>query len=142
MDITTALLGAAEAGTHWPGFLGTRGSFMLDFVFLAMFGIIVVMAYSIYLVKYRQQYERHKWIQVTLGVVLLVAVGAFEVDMRFFTDWRELAKPSRFYIEEQQWDIVRSSLLVHLIFAIPTTVLWIYVIVSGLRNFPRPARPS
>lgn len=144
MDFTSALLLADETLTNaarLPGFLGTRGSFMLDFVFVAMFGILLVMGYSIYLVKYRQRYELHKRIQVALGLVLLVAVVAFEVDMRFFTDWETLAKPSPFY-NEGEWDWVWISLTIHLLFAIPTTFLWTYVIISGLRNFPSPAQPS
>jgi putative membrane protein len=130
-----------ELPSHLPGFLGTRGSFMLDFVFAAMFGIILVMGYSIYLVKYQQRYELHKWIQIVLGVVLLVAVAAFEIDMRFFTDWEELAKPSRFY-QEGTWDGVWISLAIHLLFAVPTPFLWIYVIVQAIRKFSKPAQPG
>ena len=33
------------------GFLGTRGSLMLDVVFLAMFAVLPLLALSIYLVK-------------------------------------------------------------------------------------------
>lgn len=113
---------------------------MLDFVFLAMFGIIPIMAFSIYLVRYRQRYELHKRLQVILGITLLSAVTAFEVDMRFFTDWKELAAPSP-YFHPDQWSGVWYSLVIHLAFAIPTPFLWVFVIVQGLRRFPSPARP-
>ena len=127
--------------SQFNGFLPTRGTIMLDFVFLAMFGIVPIMAFSIYLVRYRQKYELHKRLQVILGLTLLAAVTAFEVDMRFFTDWEELAEPSAHY-QAGEWNTVWYSLIVHLAFAIPTAFLWIFVIVQGLRRFPSPAMPN
>ena len=61
------------------GFLGTRASFMLDVVFLAMLAIVPVLCWSVYLVRYRRNYALHKRIQLLTGLVLLVAVVAFEV---------------------------------------------------------------
>ena len=48
---------------------------MLDFVFVALFAVIPVMAWSIYLVKFRQpgeayKCEWHKRIQIALAVIL------------------------------------------------------------------------
>ena len=45
------------------GFLGTRASFMLDVVALAMAVLLPVLGWSIYLVKYRQKYALHKRVQ-------------------------------------------------------------------------------
>jgi putative membrane protein len=121
------------------GFLPSRGSFMLDVVFLAMFAVLPVLAYSIYLVKQRRAYALHKRIQITLAAVLLVTVTAFEVDLNFVTkDWRPLAEPSRFY--DAGW--VDRCLWVHLAFAVPTPLLWVFVIVQGLRYFPNPPQPN
>jgi uncharacterized membrane protein YozB (DUF420 family) len=122
------------------GFLGTRGSIMLDLVFLAMFAVVPVLGYSIWLVK-RGNYQLHKTLQLLLGSVLLVAVAAFEIDMRFFTDWQQRAAPSP-YFEAGAWCLVWQSLAVHLSFAIPTTFLWIFVIVRALRQFPHPPAPN
>jgi hypothetical protein len=119
------------------GFLGTRGSFMLDVVFLAMFAVVPVMAASIYLVKHRRSYSLHKWLQVTLGAVLLVAVLAFEVDMRIH-GWRARAEPSPYYAQR----LVDGMLYVHLFFAVPTVLIWAYVIIDALRKFPRPPLPG
>jgi len=113
---------------------------MLDVVFLAMFAIVPVLAWSIYLVRYRHRYELHKRIQIALGVVLLVAVGAFEVDMQIVTKrdgWLARAEPSPYFP-----DGVWRSLYIHLAFAVPTPLLWIYVIVQALRKFPNPAGPG
>ena len=124
-----------------PGFLGTRGSLMLDVVFLAMFLVVPWMGLSIYLVRYRKKYDLHKWMQIVMGVVLLLAVGAFEVDMRFFNDWEQLAEGSPYYVKGT-WDAVWISLAIHLCFAVPTPLIWIFVIVRAVRQFPSPARPS
>ena len=115
------------------GFLPTRGSFMLDFVVVAMAGILPILFASIFLVRSQRKYELHKWIQTTLGVTLLVAVVAFEVDVRFFSDWQELAAESP-YFTAGTWNPVWYALIIHLCFAIPTPLIWIYVIVQGLRE--------
>jgi len=119
------------------GFLGTRGSFMLDFVFVAMFAVIPLLAVSIYLVRYRRMYRVHKIMQVTLGVILLAAVTLFEVDMRIH-GWRDRAAGSDGVVPA----VVNWSLYVHLVFAVSTAVLWVFVTVQALRKFPRPVRPS
>lgn len=119
-----------------PGF-HSRASLMLDVVFLAMLLVVPTLAYSIQLAK-RGRYTAHKTLQVVLASVLLVAVTAFEVDMRFFTDWRVLAEPSPYYASGAVW----TSLLIHLAFAVPTLVLWIIVTVGALRKFDDPARPG
>ena len=124
------------------GFLGTRGSLMLDVVFLAMFAVLPLLATSIYLVK-QKKYALHKLINLILGVVLLVAVLAFEIDMRFFTDWEVLAKDSPYFDAAAKWTSVAGlALIIHLCFAIPTLLLWIWVIVQALRKFPSPPVPG
>ncbi len=123
------------------GFLGTRGSIMLDVVFLAMFAVVPVLLLSIVLVKRRRLYRVHKFIQLALGLVLLLAVAAFEIDMQLFTDWRQRAIDSPYY-QAQGWSAVMTSLVVHLAFAIPTLFLWVWVIVQALRKFPNPPQPT
>jgi len=119
------------------GFLGTRASFMLDVVFLAMFVVVPVLAWSVYVVRVRRNYVLHKRVQVTLGLILLAAVTLFEVDMRI-NGWHSRAEPSPYWAD----GTVRNVLVVHLLFAVSTAVLWIVVMVRALRNFPSPPRPS
>jgi putative membrane protein len=123
-----------------PGFLGTRASLMLDVVFLAMFAVLPVMGYSIYLVKYRGRFALHKTIQLVLGGVLLLTVTLFEADMRI-NGWEQLAEGSP-YFNGDEWSGVWISLYIHLVFAITTAFLWIYVIVQALRRFPKPPAPG
>jgi uncharacterized membrane protein YozB (DUF420 family) len=111
---------------------------MLDVVFLAMFAVIPVMAWSIYQVKYRRRYALHKAVQLTLGGVLLVAVGLFEIDMQFISGWEDRATDSPYWTSGTVWKV----LYVHLFFAVTTLVLWVVVIVLALRRFPSPPQPS
>jgi uncharacterized membrane protein YozB (DUF420 family) len=118
------------------GFLGTRASLMLDVVFLAMFAVVPILGWSIYLVKYRRRYLLHKRIQLALASVLLVAVVLFEADVRVH-GWTRRAEPSPYY---ETW--VGYSLYVHLPFAVSTALLWIVVTVRAVRHFPRPPQPN
>jgi putative membrane protein len=125
----------------WEGFLGTRGSFMLDVVFLAMFAVLPVLAWSISLVK-KRQFALHKTVQLLLGTVLLLAVVAFEVDMRL-NGWEERAIPSPYFNAEAKWSCPTGiSLIIHLFFAVPTAFIWVYVIVMALRKFDAPPVPN
>lgn len=132
--------GTVAEFTGINGFLGTRGSLMLDVVFLAMFLVIPVMFFSIGVAKKQGKYNLHKWLQLTLGAVLLLAVTAFEVDMRL-NDWKPRAEPSPFFVKGE-WCAVWYSLAIHLSFAVPTLFLWIAVIVRALLLFPSPPTPG
>lgn len=104
---------------------------MLDFVVLAMFGVTLVLAYSIYQVRVKKRPLWHRNIQIATAIVLTLALVAFEVDVRFVSPWRQAAEVSPFY--ESGW--VNRWLAIHLVFAIPTPFIWGYVILSGLRRF-------
>jgi uncharacterized membrane protein YozB (DUF420 family) len=119
------------------GFLGSRASIMLDVVFIAMFLVLPALAVGIGLARVRKQYVWHKRVQLTLAAVLLVAVAAFEIDMRFVSGWRDRAEPSPHWPHG-----VMTSLYVHLVFSISTFFLWLYVVVGALRNFPNPPQPA
>ena len=121
------------------GFLGTRASLMLDVVFVVMFVVVPVMAWSIWQVRRHRRYVLHKRVQLALASVLLVAVLAFEIDMRM-NGWQDRALPSPFYLSPVNW--VKVALGVHLFFAIPTALLWVYVVWHALRYIPNPPRPS
>ena len=142
------------------GFLGTRASLMLDVVFVAMFAIVPLLAWSIYIVKYRRNYRLHKQIQVVLLVVLGVAVTLFELDVRFFSGWRERAEASPYYGPATTADPISQAifvdllgrphvpgwvfrlLIIHLAFAVSTALLWVWVGVRALRRYPSPPAPG
>ena len=118
------------------GFLPFRGSLMLDIVALAMVAIIPALGWSVYLVKYRRQYVWHKRLQLVLAGALLITVLIFETDMRL-NGWQQRARPSPFF---DTW--VFPSLYVHLVFAVSTALLWIWVTVDALRKFENPPAPG
>ena len=120
------------------GILPTRGSVMLDLVAIGMLVVVAALMVSVYLVKVKRKYLLHKRIQLSLGILLLVVVTAFEIEMRFFVEWSDLAKASPFY----ESGIVHWALGVHLCFAIPTPLLWIYVIFGALRRFDPIPKPN
>lgn len=123
------------------GFLGTRATLMLDVVVLAMLVLLPILGWSIYLVKYRQRYALHKKIQLALGIVLLVTVTLFELDVRV-NGWRDRASASPYAGQDGGVNWVLVVLGVHLCFAVSTAVLWIVVMTRALRNFPDPPAPA
>src|SRR5687768_18524747 len=113
------------AETDYPGldgFLGTRASLMLDVVFIAMFAVLPVLAWSIAQVK-RGHFALHKRVQLALGLVLLVTVVLFEVDIRLH-DWEPRAagtteSPNPYFDPERPWSCPAGiALIIHLCFAV------------------------
>ncbi|MEX2316612.1 MAG: DUF420 domain-containing protein [Pirellulales bacterium] len=120
------------------GFLGSRAPLVLDLLFLAMFVVVVVLAWSVYQVKVRRRYQLHKSVQIVLGVVLLTAVAVFEIDIQLH-GWQDRAAGQ---VGGRVPGTVSYALYVHLVFAVSSAILWPIVIVRALRNFPDPPAPS
>jgi len=118
------------------GFLGYRGTFMLDLVVVAMILVVPVLAASVYAVKFRRAYRLHKTLQLILGAVLLATVLVFEIDVRVF-GWRHKAEPSAYY---NTW--LFPVFYVHLATSVSTTLLWIWVTWQALLKFPNPPAPG
>jgi putative membrane protein len=118
------------------GFLPfSRAGFMMDFVTIAMIVIVPLVYWGVYEVRVNKNYVLHKKILVATGAILLVAVTAFEIDVRI-NGWRHLAEPSPYYDT-----LLFPVLFVHLFFAISTTALWLVTIIRALKNIPSPPRP-
>lgn len=130
----------AQTTIDYPGpegFLGTRASLMLDVVFLAMFVVIVVLAWSVVQVR-RGRFMLHKRVQLILAGVLLAAVTAFEIEMRVY-GWQDRAAGS---LNGSASRSVWTALYIHLVFAVSTAALWPVVIVRAMRLFPQPPAPG
>ncbi|MEZ5942960.1 MAG: DUF420 domain-containing protein [Planctomycetaceae bacterium] len=126
------------------GFLGNDASFMLDFVVVALVLVVPVLLYSLYVVKFQRNFGLHRFLQIALGVVLFVAVAAFEVDMRMHGGWENIINkdPENVRLDAQQLQSVSQVLWIHLVFAISTPFLWIATTVYALRRFPKPPQPG
>lgn len=118
------------------GFLGTRGTLMLDVVAVAMLAVLPILSVSIWAVKYRRNYPLHYTLQVILGIVLLFTVLVFEIDVRVF-GWKHKAEPSPYY---HTW--LFPVFYVHLAVAVTTTVMWYVVTIAAWLKFPRPPAPG
>lgn len=120
------------------GFLGYQTTFMLDFVVVALLLIVPLILFSLWQVRVRRNYLLHKRLQIALGTILLIAVSAFEIDVQIVHGgWENI-------VAQQQLDEAalanriaasRPWLLVHLVFAVSTPVLWIITMVQALRRF-------
>ncbi len=127
------------------GFLGYPTTFMLDFVVCALVLIVPLLLWSLWLVKFRRRYVAHKRLQITLGIVLLVAVTAFEVDVQMVHGgWENIVAKQPLNPEELASKIaaVRPWLVIHLLFAITTPLLWITTITLALLRFQNPPGPG
>ncbi|MCA9232466.1 MAG: DUF420 domain-containing protein [Planctomycetales bacterium] len=122
----------------WDGFLGSRASFMLDFVCLAMVAVVFVLGWSIWQVRRHSRYALHRRVQLALAAVLLVVLVVFEVDVRLH-GWQARAVGE---IGGKASRLVMASLTIHLFFALTTVFLWILVIASAWRRFPNPPVPN
>lgn len=122
------------------GFLGTRGSLMLDLVVVGMGLTLPLMFLSVALVR-GGRYRWHRAIQLSLALTLLVILLAFELEMRL-QGWDDRAAGSPFWRDGGWNDAIDYSLAVHLCFAVPTPLVWGTLVVRALRNFPRPPAPS
>lgn len=125
------------------GFLGYRTSFMLDFVVSALVLIVPVLVYSLYAVKIQRRFALHRNLQVLLGIILLIAVGAFEIDLQWVQGgWGKVVDKREIRLTSEQLAFVHRILLVHLVFAISTPFLWLTTIVLAFRNLPSPPTPG
>jgi uncharacterized membrane protein YozB (DUF420 family) len=125
------------------GFLGYDASFMLDVVVCALVAVVPVLVWGI--VEARAgRFTRHRNIQLTLAVVLLVTVLLFELDMRLQGGWQNIVNhdPSKPRLTGEALDQVRTLLYVHLCFAISTPLLWGATIFLALKRFPNPPLPG
>jgi hypothetical protein len=120
------------------GFLGTRAPLAIDVLCLAMLGVVLVLAWSIYQVKFRRRYRIHKWTQLTLAVILLAVVTLFEIDIRLH-GWESRAAGD---VGGRPANVVWLALYVHLVFAVTSIMLWPITIFLALRNFSNPPAPG
>ena len=118
---------------------------MLDFVVCALVIVVPLLLYSLWLVKVKKAWNKHKWLQVILGIILLVAVTAFEVDLQIVHGgWENIVRkshPDEAALAAKVAE-ARPYLLVHLVFAVSTPFLWAVTLIQAFRRFPSPPQPS
>lgn len=108
----------------------------MDVVLVGLLATLPVLAASIAAVRARR-YAVHKTLQLAIAAALLVAIVVFEVDIRIFSDWKLRAAASPYWPAG-----VLTSLGIHLVFAVSTLVLWVWVVWEALQRFPNPPLPG
>jgi putative membrane protein len=116
--------------------LGSRGSLGMDVVLVGLVALLPVLAWSIAAVR-RGNYRLHKRLQLFIVAALAAAIVFFEIDIRLVSDWKERARPSEFWPGGVLW-----ALGIHLVFAVSTFVLWVWVVWEALARFSVPPEPG
>jgi putative membrane protein len=119
------------------GFLGTRASLGMDVVLVGLFAVLPLLAWSIHLVRNRRDFAGHKRLQWIIAAALLAAIVVFEIDVRLVSDWKIRAAVSPWWPAG-----VLTALGIHLIFAVSSLVLLIWVLWEAAARFPTPPAPS
>ncbi len=117
---------------------------MLDFVVCALVVIVPLLLWSLWLVRVRRNYLAHMRLQIALGIILLAAVTAFELDMRLHGGWQNIVAQQELAKAAFQAKVseVRPWLYLHLVFAVSTPFLWATTITLALRRFGSNAVPG
>jgi uncharacterized membrane protein YozB (DUF420 family) len=123
------------------GFLGYKASFMLDVVVVSLLLVVPLLVWSLFLVKVRRNYVAHRSLQTLVGVVLLVAVSAFEVDMRRQGGIDGILAKRTVSLTPDQRASFNVLLAVHLVFAVTTVLLWGTTLILAWKRMPSPPAP-
>lgn len=124
------------------GFLGYKASFMLDVVVCALVVVVPTLLFSLYTVKVKRNYALHRLLQMVLGVVLLIAVGLFELDMRLQGGFKAILAKRDSPLSAEQYQFFQWVLGIHLVFAISTVLLWGTTLTLALKRFSNPPVPG
>ncbi|MFM8707208.1 MAG: DUF420 domain-containing protein [Planctomycetia bacterium] len=85
-------------------------------------------------------YAAPKRLLVLIAAALLAAIVVFEIDVRLSSDWKGRAAAAG---GNPWWPVgVLTALAIHLVFAVSTLVLWVWVIWEAFLRFPTPPAPG
>ena len=138
-EISETTASAAAGRTALPGidgFLGSRASLGMDVVLVGLIALLPVLAWSVALVR-RGRYAVHKRLQLFIVTALAAAILVFEIDVRLVSDWRLRAQSSPLWPTG-----VLVALGIHLLFAVSTLVLLVWVLWEALARFPADPAPG
>ena len=113
----------------------SRAPIVVDLMAILLVLVLPLILTSVLFAK-RGQYLVHKRIQMLIAMVMGVLILGFEYEMRTM-GWRHIAEDSPYYES-----YVMPALIIHLLFAIPTFVLWTITIFGALKNFAGVPKPS
>lgn len=112
------------------GFLGTGAPLVVDVIVVALAAALPLLLASIVAAS-RGHTRLHKTIQISLSVILALALIAFEIQISQ-AGWKEMAGFDARTSDDQHH--LTIALGVHLIFAISTPPLWIAALAATNRG--------
>lgn len=119
------------------GFLGTRGDILMDLVMLSFVIILPLLILSWAKVR-AAEYQTHRKIQLSLAILLAIAVAAFELDLKLSGGIFTLTADSAY-----AGTVLLNSLIYgHMVVAIASVLVWVPLVIFSLRRFPRPPEPN
>ena len=113
-----------------------RAPLSLDLLLIALIVVSILLNLSIYLVKYKKQYNLHKILQIIISIALVFVIIVFELDMRI-NGWVHLAESSPYYNT-----FVWPSLIIHISCSVFTLIFWFTTLIHALKNFSTPPVPG
>ncbi len=119
------------------GFLGTRADVLMDVVFVATLLTPFIVAWGVRFAS-KGDFRRHRAVQTTLLVVLLVAVLLFEVDVRLSGGSGSLMKGSSY--AGTGW--LRGITLAHVLANVVTFFTWLWLVVKSWKRLGTPELPG
>jgi putative membrane protein len=117
------------------GFLGTSAPFYMDLVTL-YFAILPLLMGSAIFVAVKKRYELHYKMQLSIFVLTLLIVGVFEVGVRISGGFSAFMEQSN-----ANTTFMIIFLLIHILIALATVVLYSILIYSAIKQFRLKSAP-
>ena len=108
----------------------------MDVVLVGLLATLPVLAASIAAARARK-YATHKSLQLAIVAALVAAIVVFEIDVRLVSDWKLRAAVSPWWPGG-----VLAALAIHLVFAVTTFGLLVWVLWEAVTRFPSPPVPG
>ncbi|MBT3409115.1 MAG: hypothetical protein HN430_00270, partial [Halieaceae bacterium] len=103
---------------------------LIDLVILSFIAILPLLVISWRYAR-NKHYAHHRHLQIGLAVILAVAVGLFEVDLRLSGGIFELTRGSAYSGN----DLLNSIIYGHTLVAVASVLVWVPLIVVSLKRF-------
>jgi len=117
------------------GFLGTSAPFYMDLVTL-YFGVLPLLMGIAIFMAVQKRYELHYKMQLSIFIVTLLIVGVFEVGVRVSGGFSAFMEQSN-----ANTTFMIIFLLVHILIAIATVVLYSILIYSAIKEYKLKSAP-
>lgn len=120
-----------------PSFLGARGDGLIDIGMLSIVAVVPILIWSWRLARHKR-WVLHKRVQLTTAAVLGVVVLLFEMDLN--------AQGGVFAVTAGSAYAGTATLSfwiwIHFAFAVSSTVVWLFLVLTSLFKFPNPPVPA